>query len=259
MAVSSASETGLIAPIADALLSKSYLEIWRGNPLATLTAAEALEIVAREHGMMQHVNEAELHSGWARGRTHDSESGAAEVRRVLTAFVEQGVRVNLALYTGLLAELEAETLGAESALARIDEALRLSNEVGHGCSLPFLHRLRGHILLKRQPADAAQAEEAFRTSIAIAKEQSARSPVLLASLALAKLYQATGRPAEAHAVLAPALDAMLSLLPFGRKPVPSEAREAGDEGFAGRDEGLVPSPPAPCMIFSVPNQLKRSG
>jgi hypothetical protein len=30
--------------------------------------------------------------------------------------------------------------------------------------------------------------------------------VLLASLLLARLYQSTGRPAEAHAVLAPALE-----------------------------------------------------
>ena len=128
------------------------------------------------------------------------------MRRVLVALVEQNVRVNLGFYTGLLAELEAETLGADSALARIDEAFRLSNQVEHGCSLPFLHRLRGEILFKRSPTDRAPAEEAFRASIAIAKEQSARSPVLLASLALAKLYQATSRVVEAHAILAPALE-----------------------------------------------------
>ena len=115
------------------------------------------------------------------------------------------VRINLGLYTGLLAELEAETLGAEGALARIDEAFRLSNQVEHGCSLSFLHRLRGNILLKRDPANAAPAEQAFRTAIAIATEQSARSPGLRASLSLAKLYQATGRSVEAHDVLAPAL------------------------------------------------------
>ena len=106
----------------------------------------------------------------------------------------------------MLAELEAETLGADSALTRIDEAFRLSEQVEHRCSLPFLHRLRGEILLKRDPADLASGEEAFRTAIAIAKEQGARSPLLLASLALAKLYQSTGRPADAHAVLAPALE-----------------------------------------------------
>ena len=106
----------------------------------------------------------------------------------------------------MLAELEAETLGADSALTQIDEAFRLSEQVEHRCSLPFLHRLRGEILLKSDPADLASGEEAFRTAIAIAKEQGARSPLLLASLALAKLYQSTGRPADAHAVLAPALE-----------------------------------------------------
>ena len=104
--------------------------IWKSGvatPLATLSAAEALEAVAREHGMMQYLNEAELHSGWARGRINDPMAGAAQVRRVLAAFVDQGVKVNLGFYSGLLAELEAETLGADSALARIDEAFRLSD------------------------------------------------------------------------------------------------------------------------------------
>src|SRR6516165_2861813 len=104
--------------------------------------------------------------------------------------------------------LQAWTPGRHdrTALDRIDEAFRLSNAVEHRCSLPFLHRLRGEILLTRDPADPAPAEEAFRTSIAIAKEQGARSPILLASLALAKLFQSTARPAEARAVLVPALE-----------------------------------------------------
>jgi len=201
-----ASEVGDFGAIADALFWKSYLEIWRGDQVATLSAAEALERLARERGIAQYLNEAELHLGWARGRISDPKAGAAEVRRVLSAFVDQGVKVNLGFYTGLLAQLEAETLGAEAALARIDEAFRLSSAVEHRCSLPFLHRLRGEFLLKRNPADPATAEEAFQTSIAIAKEQGARSPVLLASLAVAKLYQSMARPIEAHAVLAPALE-----------------------------------------------------
>ena len=79
-------------------------------------------------------------------------------------------------------------------------------EFEHRCSLPFLHRLRGEILLKRDPPDPAPAEEAFRTAIGIAKEQGARSPHLQAALALAKLYQTTDRPVEAHDVLASALE-----------------------------------------------------
>jgi hypothetical protein len=41
----------------------------------------------------------------------------------------------------------------------------------------------------REPANPAQAEEAFKTSLAIAKQQGARGFELQASLALAKLYQ----------------------------------------------------------------------
>jgi hypothetical protein len=59
--------------------------------------------------------------------------------------------------------------------------------------------------LKRDPANPAPAEEAFRTAVAIAQAQKARSFELQAALSLAKLYQSTGRPAEARATLAPAL------------------------------------------------------
>jgi hypothetical protein len=64
---------------------------------------------------------------------------------------------------------------------------------------------------RRHPAQARSrqspsAEDAYRTAIATAKEQGARSYELLASLSLAKLYQSSARPAEAHAFLAPALE-----------------------------------------------------
>ena len=55
-------------------------------------------------------------------------------------------------------------------------------------------------------SNPAPAEEAFQRAIAIAKEQGARSWGLRAALSLAKLYQSTARPAEAHAILAPALE-----------------------------------------------------
>jgi hypothetical protein len=70
----------------------------------------------------------------------------------------------------------------------------------------LLHRIRGEILLKHDPANTAPAEEAFLAAIAVAQAQKAKSFELQAALALAKLYQSTGRPAYAYAVLAPALE-----------------------------------------------------
>ena len=88
----------------------------------------------------------------------------------------------------------------------LDEALALAGETGERWTDALLHRIRGDVLLKQGPADPAPAEEAYRTAIAVAKPQGARSWGLLASLALAKLYQSTGRIVEARAVLAPPLE-----------------------------------------------------
>jgi predicted ATPase len=69
-----------------------------------------------------------------------------------------------------------------------------------------MHRIRAGILLKHDPADTAAAEQSLQAAIAIAQSQKARSFELRAALSLAKLYRAADRDADAHAVLAPAVD-----------------------------------------------------
>ena len=137
---------------------------------------------------------------------------------------------NVLLFDGLvkiaLAEAEARAGDPDRAVAILDEALATCERTGYRAFEAELHRVRGEMLLKRDPANPAPAEEAFLTAIAVAKRQATRSFELRAALALAKLYQSTGRPADAHAVLAPALEGMLSLL-----------RRARDDGLAGPDDG----------------------
>ena len=87
-----------------------------------------------------------------------------------------------------------------------EDALAFSAKADARWTDAFLHRVRGDILLKRDPANTAPSEEAFLTAIAIAQQQKARSFELQAALALAKLYQSSGRAAEARGVLAPALE-----------------------------------------------------
>jgi predicted ATPase len=118
----------------------------------------------------------------------------------------QGYRFCAPSFHGLLAELEALARSSDEALASIDRGLAIADETGEHFTDPHLHRLRGEILLRRDPCNPAPAEEAFQTAIATAKEQGARSYELLASLSLAKLYQSNARPADAHNVLAPALE-----------------------------------------------------
>ena len=120
--------------------------------------------------------------------------------------MDQGNKYFVPFNKGLLAELDAEAGDLQSALTCVDEGLALAQETEQRWSDVFLYRLRGEILLQRNPADLTAAEDAFLTALAVAKQQGARSFGLQAALALAKLYQSTARPAEAHAVLAPALE-----------------------------------------------------
>ena len=50
------------------------------------------------------------------------------------------------------------------------------------------------------------AEDAFLSAIAVAQQQNAKSFELRAALSLAKLHQSAGRTADAHAVLAQAVE-----------------------------------------------------
>ena len=109
--------------------------------------------------------------------------------------------------TRLLAELEAETLGAESALASHRRSVgprgsesnivrsRLSSSPArrNSCSSAIPP-------IPRRPRKPSRPPSPSRRS----KARAASS--FCAALSLAKLYQSTGRPVDAHAVLAPALE-----------------------------------------------------
>ena len=189
----------------NALVYKGLVEIER-NDLQNLVAdAETLLRLSQQHGMEMFVAWSRIYLSWAHARLGDARQGAAELRESLAAFTSQGNQLGVPGYLVLLAELEADAGNAEGALTLIANGLAMAQEGGQHYADSFLHRLRGDIILKRDPANPAPAEEAYRTAIVIAKQQAARGYELRAALALAKLYQLTARPEEAHAVLAPAL------------------------------------------------------
>ncbi len=129
--------------------------------------------------------------------------------------------------------------GAEVALAHVDKALALTQQTGEHWTDAFLHRIRGEFLLKRDPVNPAAAEEAFLTAVAVAQQQKAKSFELRAALSLANLYQSTGRAADAHAVLAPALE--------GFAPTPEFPGNRGSAGAARY--AFVRFAKAPCRLL----------
>jgi predicted ATPase len=221
-----ADELGHVATVANALFFKTVLESRRDDVSATRLAANALLELSEEYGFKTYAELGPVYTNWARGRLLDADEGASGLRQALAAYVAQGNRADAPSFQGLLAELEARSRGPDSALSSIERGLATADETGEHFTDPYLHRLRGDIFLKRNPADPSPAEEAYRTAVTIAKQQGARSYELLASLALAKFYQLTARPAEACAVLGPVLQ--------GFSPTPEMPEIAEAQGLMER-------------------------
>ena len=201
-----AGELGHPPTTASVLLYKIAIETARNDFESVVVDAENFLKISQQHSMGYYLALSRLYLSLGRTQLGNAQRGVDDFRKSLADYRDQGNRVIVPGFLGALARLEAAAQNYERALALIDEALAISQEGGDRLYNSNLHRLRGNILLKRDPANPAQAEDAFKTSLAVAKQQGARTFELLASLALAKLYQSTDRLVEAHAVLAPALE-----------------------------------------------------
>jgi predicted ATPase len=136
----------------------------------------------------------------------EQQAGKADMLTAIGICREQGLALELQLFEATYAEALSKMGHMEPGLEVLDRAFALSQRTGQRWHDAELNRLRGDFLLRRDPFNTAPAEEALLNAIAIAQQRKARSFELRAALSLVKLYQSTGRPVDAHAVLARALE-----------------------------------------------------
>ena len=192
--------------LAHGALLAAFFALMRGDRPGARTSAHELARVVREHDLALFRAGGEFLIGWATADGGAPGEGLAAMRRGAESLRQQNALVFDGIIKIALAEAEAGAGDPDRAIAILDEALATVDRIGYRAFEAELSRTRGETLLKRDAANADPAEEAFRTALSVAREQGARSFGLRAALSLAKLYQSTGRPAEAHAVLAPALE-----------------------------------------------------
>ncbi len=187
-------------------------ELMRGDRARAAQNGSEAARLAREHDLPLWRTYGAFLEGLATAERGALDEGLGDMRRVAEGLRQQGLLNFDGLLKIALAEAETRAGDRDRAIAILDEALATADRLGYRAFEAELNRTRGETLLKRDPANPAPAEEAFQTAIAVAKRQSTRSFELRAALALAKLYQSTARPGDAHAALAPAL-AGFSLTP----------------------------------------------
>jgi tetratricopeptide (TPR) repeat protein len=204
--IARATKSGHAGTAAYGLFHAAELELTRRNADDTAPFARSLIEIANEHQSATWMTYSVWFVGWLEWRLGNRDAGLSGMRDGRARLAEAGWVYPVSLYETILAEAEAEAGETDAALATIDRAIAESERTGQRWYEAESHRIRGQILLKHNPSNPAPAEEAFLAALAVAKRQGARSFGLRAALSLAKLYQSTARPVEAHAVLAPALE-----------------------------------------------------
>jgi tetratricopeptide (TPR) repeat protein len=91
---------------------------------------------------------------------------------------------------------------SQEGLQVVEEGFASAAKTGEQLGSPWLHRVKGELLLVPNPLEVSEAERCFRTAIEIARQQSARSPELRATTSLARVLAKRGRRDEAHTMLA---------------------------------------------------------
>jgi predicted ATPase len=184
----------------------AIFELTRRDPARAAPNAFELARLAREHDLRMYRALGVFLEGWATAASGAPGGGLEDMRRGVEQLREQNVLFFDGLLKIALAEAESRAGDPARAIAILDEALATCDRLGSRAFEAELHRVRGDTLLIRDPENPAPAEQAFLAALAVAKQQGARSFGLRAALSFAKLYQATGCPAEARAILEPALE-----------------------------------------------------
>jgi predicted ATPase len=184
----------------------ALFELMRGDHARAAPNAFELARLAREHDLPMWRAFGLFLEGWGFAVSGAVGGGLDDMRRGAELLREQNVLVFDGLLKIALTEAEARAGDPVRAIAILDDELPMCDRTGNRAFAAELHRVRAEMLLRRDSANPAPAEQAFLAAVAVARQQGTRSFELRAALALAKLYQSTGRPVDAHAVLAPALE-----------------------------------------------------
>jgi predicted ATPase len=188
--------------LAFALAFGAFVHQARREIAATRERAEETIALCAEHGFAMYHAVAMVFRGWAMAEAGEREAGLAEMEAGRVAYAATGAVLVQPYYAALIAEAQARCGMADQARTRLAWALGEARRTGERVYEAELTRLMGE-LDAAEPGRAVAAEAAFRDALRIARDQQALGLELRAGMSLARLWRASGRDAEACALLSP--------------------------------------------------------
>jgi predicted ATPase len=150
------------------------------------------------HGLPQWLAVGRILEGWVqaeRGR------GVAQLQSAVDDYRSKGSDFWEPHFLMLLATAFLNHGAIEDGLRIVGDALKLVDQTGRHIWNAELHRLRGELLLARDPGDASEAEAFFERALVIARNQNAKSWELRAAASLGRLGRRQGKRDEAVQLL----------------------------------------------------------
>lgn len=193
--------------IAQALCMHALLFHVRRDARTTFEWAQQSCDYSREHGFPYWLSLAELLKAWAIAEEGNLEEGLAEFRRGLESYLATGAKIGLSWFLAVLAQMLASSGQIAEGLNRLAEASVHVQATGERYYASEIERLKGELLMMRDPASHAEAEACFQHALAIARAQEAKSWELRAATSMARLWSMEGRFAAAHSLLQPVCEA----------------------------------------------------
>jgi DNA-binding winged helix-turn-helix (wHTH) protein/predicted ATPase len=193
---------GVKTMLADIHGFASYIHELRREPEEMKVRAEARLRLSIEWGYPAGKALSEIYLGWADAISGDLERGIERIREKMAELKASGCEYMSDRCLSFIAIALSRMGRFDEALKAIDESFCFTERTGQHYYEAELHRLKGELLLARNPSDGARAERCFRSAIDIAREQRARSWELRAATSLARLAGGTKREDEARTILA---------------------------------------------------------
>jgi predicted ATPase len=181
----------------------AYLHYRRREAPAVQMQADPLLTLATAQGFPLFVGYGTCWRGWACAMLGQGEAGLAQLYQGLAAVLATGQIQARPLLLLLLAEAAGHVGQVAEGQRLLAEALAAFETSGRGDLLAEAQRLQGEFLLRQATPDVVQAEICFHQAFDVARRQQAKSWELRTAMSLARLWQHQGKPAEAHALLAP--------------------------------------------------------
>jgi predicted ATPase len=159
-------------------------------------------MIAEQEGIPLFESWARVARGWALAHLGQAEQGVAQIREGLAMASATGAEMWRTYNLAQLGEACGKAGRIDEGLEVIAEAMDVVQEKGERWWEAEILRLRGELLLKRNPSGLTEAQTSFERAIEIARKQGAKSSELRATMSLARLLREIDHREEARAMLA---------------------------------------------------------